>query len=124
MEEGYVRAESAEAIITLSVRTTRERVQRVETVIDTGSNRDLILPSAVIEDLSPPMADSAEVELADGSTVMLAGYRVWVIWHGRLRNVVALEAEIDTALAGMTLLAGSRLSVDVVPGGDVRVEEL
>lgn len=119
-----MRAESAEAIITLSVRTTRERVQRVETVIDTGSNRDLILPSAVIEDLSPPMADSAEVELADGSTVMLAGYRVWVIWHGRLRNVVALEAEIDTALAGMTLLAGSRLSVDVVPGGDVRVEEL
>lgn len=125
MQEGYVRAESGEAVLVLRVRTSRELEQQLEAVVDTGFNGALVLPRPVIESLSAPATNTyTVVELADGSEARLPEYRVWVIWYGRLRIVTALSAGTDTALAGMTLLAGSRLTIDALPEGSVTVEEL
>lgn len=124
MEHGHVRPDTGDAVLALTLRSAHERLQRIEAVIDTGADSALILPRPVIEQLSPPVGRSMRVELADGSIAWLPSYRVWVMWHGRRRAVTVLETTSDTPLAGMTLLAGSRLIVDVLPGGTVTVEEL
>lgn len=124
MEHGHVRPGTGDAVLTLTIRAAHERVQEIEAVIDTGADSALILPRSVIEHLSPPVERSMRVELADGSIAWLPSYRVWVVWHGRRRAVTVLETDNDTPLAGMTLLAGSRLTMEVLPGGTVTVEEL
>lgn len=125
MQQGHVRAESGEAVLALRVRTTRDLEQRIDAVVDTGFNGALLLPRTIIQSLSAPATNTyTQVELAEGSEASLPEYRLWVIWHGRMRAVTALAAETNTALAGMTLLAGSRLTIVVLPDGFVSVEEL
>jgi predicted aspartyl protease len=61
--------------------------------------------------------------LADGSIVRTRYYRATILWHGQPRPIMVLEANSDP-LAGMSLLYGSRLVVDVVDGGTVTVQPL
>ena len=63
------------------------------------------------------------VVLGNGSEAELALYEVAVEWHGRLTVVPALEIE-GGALIGMALLRGSRLAMDVVEDGPVRIEPI
>lgn len=46
-----------------------------------------------------------------------------VLWHGMVRPVAVIAAE-GQPLVGMALLRGSRLSVEVLPGGEVAVSEV
>lgn len=46
-----------------------------------------------------------------------------ILWHGR-ELVVAVLASDGDPLLGMALLSGSRLTVDALPGGGVRIDEL
>jgi hypothetical protein len=61
--------------------------------------------------------------LADGRPAVVNAFRATVYWHGEPRTVPALEVE-GSALVGMALLHGSRLTMDVLPNGPVRVEPL
>jgi len=45
-----------------------------------------------------------------------------VIWHERQKDVLISRAA-GTRLIGISLLEGSRLTMDVVDGGDVTIEE-
>lgn len=92
-------------------------------VIDTGFTDWLTLPPDVVEYLGLPVRGSVDVELADGSVERLPIHRVMVSWHGRTRLVRAY-ATPGGVLIGMALLGGSRLTVDAVPGGAVRIEKL
>jgi hypothetical protein len=53
----------------------------------------------------------------------LGVYDARVLWRGQERFVPVYEAE-GGPLVGMSLLRGSRLTVEVEPGGDVVIEDL
>lgn len=112
-----------EAIIRIEVAGPSEQSQRVEAVIDTGYNGHLTLPNRLIVALDLPFAGHRRGMLADGSDLLLDMYLATVIWHGEPREVLVSEAR-GAALVGMSLLRGSRLTVDVVEGGHVAIEEL
>jgi predicted aspartyl protease len=61
--------------------------------------------------------------LGDGTRVALNKYEAAVLWDGRERDILVLEAE-GGPLVGMSLLAGHCLVVDVVDGGLVNIEAL
>jgi len=61
--------------------------------------------------------------LADGSVIRLDVYLASVVWQGRRKDVLISQAA-GTPLVGMSLLDGNRLTMDVVNGGDVTIEEL
>ncbi len=112
-----------EAIIRIEVAGPSEWPRRVEAVIDTGYNGHLTLPSQLIAALDLPFAGHRRGMLADGSDLVLSVYLATVIWHGEPREVLVSEAR-GAALVGMSLLRGSRLTMDVVDGGHVAIEGL
>lgn len=55
--------------------------------------------------------------------MILNVYLAKVLWHGREREVLALEAD-GRPLVGMSLLYGNRVVLAVVDGGDVTIDPL
>jgi clan AA aspartic protease len=97
-------------------------VQKVETVIDTGFDGELILPPTLIVALVLASRGTFHAILADGKRVVLAYHEATVLWYGRLRTVEVLQSG-GVALVGMELLKGSRLTLEASPGGAVTIEE-
>jgi clan AA aspartic protease len=122
MITGKVTAE-LEGTIELEVNDSSDSLQQVEAVIDTGFNGYLTLPNHVIGLLNLPTAGNRIATLGDGSAVIFDAFLATVSWHGRDREVLVLGAE-GGAVVGMSLLQGSRLSMEVVEDGDVAIEEL
>lgn len=112
-----------EATIELNVSGPNRQLQRTEVVIDTGFNGYLTLPKNLIHDLKLPFVGNRRATLGDGNTVVLDVYLATVSWHGKAREVLALQAD-GGPLLGMSLLAGNRVTLDVVDDGDVVVDEL
>ena len=111
-----------EAVIELEVVSSVQR-EKIEAVIDTGFTGYLMLPRDLINHLNLPLIGRRDVILADGTNVPLNLYRVKVVWHGVERTVHVLQADAES-LVGMSLLRGSRLTLDVVPDGDVTITPL
>ena len=118
---GKIKADR-EAVIELEVVSLAQRV-KIEAVIDTGFTGFLMLPSDLINRLNLPLIGKRNVLLADGNSVPLNLYRVKVIWHSVERVVYVLQSDTES-LVGMSLLQGSRLTLDVVPDGDVTIAPL
>ncbi len=114
------RVRNLEAIVELEVAGPTGQRQAVGAVIDTGYNGHLTLPANVVSSLGLPFAGHRRGKLADGSITIL-DVHLAVIWHGRQRDVMVLQAA-GGALLGMALLAGSRLKVDVFEDGAVTVD--
>ncbi len=114
---------SLEATIDIEVSGPNPTPEQTEAVIDTGFNGYLTLPSQLVRLLNLPLAGSRFATLGDGSVVSLRAYHATVSWHGQNRKVLVLEGD-GASLVGMSLLRGSRFSMDVVVDGDVAVEEL
>lgn len=112
--------ELLEAVIPLTVIGREDLRAGVEAVIDTGFNGFLTLDTAVIQTLKLLAAGSRRATLADGSVVAVDVYLGNVDWHGEIREILIIEAA-GGALAGMLLLNGSRMVVDVVAHGDVSI---
>ena len=112
-----------EATIDIEVSGPSPPPQQTEAVIDTGFNGYLTLPSHLVSLLNLPLAGSRYATLGDGSVVSLDAYYATISWHGQNRKVLVLEGD-GAALVGMSLLRGSRFSMDVVADGDVAIEEL
>jgi hypothetical protein len=77
----------------------------------------------IIATLGLPFAAPAQARLADGSVVRMRFYQATVLWHGQPRPILVLEASGDP-LVGMSLLYGSRVTLDVMDGGPVTIEKL
>lgn len=116
------RIRNREAIIELEVAGSGQSPQQIETVIDTGYNGYLTLPSRFVTMLQLPFAGHRRGMLADGSVTRLDVYLASVVWHERLKDVLILQTA-GTPLIGMSLLEGSRLTMDVVDRGIVTLEE-
>jgi clan AA aspartic protease len=112
-----------EATLPLVVGNAEKQQQVVDTVIDTGFNGFLSLPSTVIATLNLPWSASDIVTLGDGSQTLFDIYTAMVIWDGQYREIDIAESETEPLL-GMALLYGYRLQVDNIEGGIVKIEEL
>ena len=121
MIRGTIR--NREAIIELEVSGPGQPAQQFEAVIDTGYNGYLTLPSHLVTALQLPFVGHRRGTLADGSVTRLDAYLATVVWHGQPKDVL-ISQTAGTPLIGMSLLEGSRLTMDVVDGGEVILEEL
>lgn len=98
-------------------------VREIDIVIDTGFTGDLTLPRQVITALGLIYHSQVSATLANGDRVTLSKFEAQVAWHGRGRDVLVLETD-GGALAGMSLLYGSRVVLDVLDGGVVSITAL
>ena len=97
--------------------------QSIEAIVDTGFNESLTLPTGVIERLGLPPDGPRDAFLANGDPVTLNGWRGTILWQGRRNSILILQADGEPLL-GMRLLYGHRVSVDVLEGGEVTIDEL
>lgn len=112
-----------EATLPLVVGNKNGQRQVVDTVIDTGFNGFLTLPSAVITALDLPWNASDIVTLGDGSETLFDLYAATIIWDGQYLEIDIAESETEP-LIGMALLYGYRLQIDAIKGGIVKIEAL
>jgi len=83
----------------------------------------VIQDTALIERLGLPYYGDSIFTLADGGEAHLPVYRVLVEWHGSPRPVSVVATEAG-ALVGMALIEGSRLTLDAIPDGPVRIQPI
>ncbi len=77
----------------------------------------------IIRNLGFLYLDDYSSTLADGGEIEMSGWEGRVIWHGRRRSVLVLEAEGDPLL-GMNLLWRNWITIDNYANGPVLIEEL
>ena len=121
MITGKIRNERL-AIIEVEVIGLNQRV-KIEPILDTGFTGYLTLPEFLIDYLRLPQIGTRRTIIAHGSAVILDLYLARVIWHGKERYIEVLQTD-KQPLVGMSMLRGSRLTLDVVPDGDVTITPL
>lgn len=114
--------ENREAVIELEV-IGPDWQDEIEVSIDTGFDGYLTLPLYLINRLGLRQAGYRQAILGDGKKVVFSLYRVRIIWHGQVREVPVLQAD-GGPLIGMALLNGSRVIMNVVKDGQVKIEKL
>lgn len=112
-----------EAVIELEVVGSGRKQATIEAVIDTGFNGYLVLSSNLADRLELQLAGNRRATLGDGHSVVLDAYLGTVIWHGRERPILVLQAE-GGPLIGMSLLFGSRVTLNIEDGGNVSIDPL
>ena len=117
MIEGFVNS-NYEPIISLPVHGPTGSEREIDVVIDTGYNGYLTLPPGLVAELGLPVVGDGEATLADGSEAVFDVHSVTVLWDGQSRYVEA-DATGGTPLAGMLLLDGHNLNIQVRDGGRV-----
>lgn len=120
MIAGAVNA-AREAVVPLTVASPAGRRQPIDAVVDTGFSGFLTLPAALVSELQLPFVTRGRATLANGSEDFFDIHNAVVIWDGQPRQVLTDVA--DTApLAGMALLDGHSLYVEVEEGGRVAIQ--
>ena len=119
MIEGTVNA-AHEAIVTLPLQGP-DRTREIDVVIDTGFTGFLTLPPALVAELELPRLSRGLAVLADDSRAFFDVHDVTVIWDGEPRAIEA-NAVGSMPMAGMSLLDGHDLHVEVKEGGRVVIE--
>lgn len=99
------------------------RREEVEAIVDTGFNGHLTLPSSVAMSLSLPVMGEGRSTMADGREVVEDVCAARVLMHGTPRPARVPISE-TAPLLGTALLSQSRLEIDLVPGGEVLIEEI
>ena len=120
MIEGFVNA-AYEAVVTLSLRGPAGQTRDIDVVIDTGFNGYLTVPPGLAAELGLPVVGDGEATLADGNEAAFDVHSVTVLWDGQSRYVEA-DAMGGTPLAGMMLLDGHDLNIQVRDGGRVVIQ--
>lgn len=92
-------------------------------IIDTGFDRFLTLPPALIVALDCPFISWAYITLADGSIEEIAVHAVIVEWDGQKRCVEVYVIDA-TPLVGMRMINGYELIIQAVDGGLVTLRNM
>jgi len=111
-----------EAILNLRVRGEK-RLLEISVVIDTGFNDYLTMRPGDIEALGLEARESVFYLLADGSEVEMRLFVAEVEWMGIWRQIFVAEND-GGPLAGMALLTGHHIGIDVIDGGRVEIRQL
>jgi clan AA aspartic protease len=112
-----------EGRIRLILRGRGGRDQEIEAVLDTGFTAALTLPRDVIATLNLRWQTIERFTLADGTEAVFDVYEAKIIWDGRVRSIVVLEADAKP-LIGMKLLKGHELKMQVCYRGRVAIKRL
>ena len=110
-----------QAVVPLQLNGPNKQTEIVQAVLDTGFDGFLAVPPDLAARLQLPFGMSRFYELGDGITVEFDIHRSTVFWDGQERDVEALVTS-GGVLLGMALLRNSQLFVDVIDGGEVRIE--
>lgn len=110
------------AIIEVEVIGLNQRT-KIKATLDTGFTDYLTLPEFLIDYLKLPRLGTRRTIIAHGGAVFLNLYLAKVIWHGKERDIEVLQTD-KQPLVGMSLLRGSRLTLDVVRDGDLTITPL
>lgn len=102
-------------LLRLTVLDTAGQPHDGETVFDTGFNGSLTLPPVLIVTLGLPWLCRQQGQLADGAILTFDVRVATVDWNGAKRQL-AVEATDAQPLAGMSLMLGSELRVQVAAG--------
>ena len=122
MSRGTVSADQR-ALVTIEVFDGVGHLHRLEVVLDTGFTGYLTLPERAIRRLGLKPVGQRTFELANGEIFDFDVYLGSVLWHGRATDALILQSD-GAPLLGMTMLWGSRVTVDTVSGGVVTIDEL
>ena len=122
MIKGKVRG-NQQALVTIDVIDGEGRPQPLEAILDTGFTGYLTLPTGSIQQLGLRSVGQRSFELANGELFEFEAYLAAVSWHGRISDALVLKSD-SAPLLGMTLLWGSRVTVDALTDGEVTIEEL
>ena len=95
----------------------------VDAIVDTGFTGSLVLPVPMVTALGLVRRAGGTAVLADGSACNFDTYGAEIEWNGATRGVV-VSAVGNEALAGMVLLSGHKLTVEIEDGGAVVVQPL
>jgi clan AA aspartic protease len=95
----------------------------VEVILDTGFTGYLTLPAETIRQLGLASVGRRTFELANGELFEFEAYLASVSWHENLTDALVLRSDSDPLL-GMTLLWGSRVTLDAIAQGEVSIEDL
>ena len=112
-----------EAVVSISVHAPKGQSETLSAVIDTGFSGFITLPPDLIARMELPYSATESMVLANGSESPFRIFKATVHWHGQRMAVPVHESDAD-ALVGMALLYGSRLIMDIVENGPVRVEPI
>ena len=101
------------ALLTVSLQSDETTASSpIEVWIDTGFTGDLVLPKSLIERLGFEQSLMVNAVLADGRKSRMLTFAAWIDWYGELREIEVIAGEDRTALLGLGLLLGHRLTVD------------
>ncbi len=95
----------------------------VEVTVDTAFTSWLTLPQSIIRELGLQYRGTRRVILADGSRPETHLYLAFISWRGNTLPRLVHQSD-SNPLLGMGLLAGSKLTVEAVAGGNVVIEEI
>jgi clan AA aspartic protease len=112
-----------EAIIEVDVGGLGSQRTQVDVIIDTGFSGFLTLPPVIITQLKLPWLGREEGILADGRIDLFDVYCASVTWDGQERPI-EVQAVNAQPLAGMALMQGHSLRMDVATGGTVTIAAL
>ena len=112
-----------QALVTIDIIDGEGSIQSIEAILDTGFTGYLTLPTDSIQRLGIRSVGQRTFELANGQLFEFEAFLAAVTWHGRLRDVLVLKTD-SAPLLGMTLLWGSRVTIDAFIDGEVKIEEL
>ena len=122
MITGYVNL-GLEPIVPIALLDRNGHRWRLEVVVDTGFDGDLMLPLATIRELGYANTGRKEIVQANGQAVMCEHYDATVVWDGERRTIEVLESATESLL-GTSLLNGYLLTMQMTAGGDVIIAEL
>jgi clan AA aspartic protease len=112
-----------EAFIEVMVSGPHGQATTVPVVVDTGFDGALILPPSFVKALQLLFRKRGSVVLGAGTETIADVHQAIVLWEGTMRRVEVSVFDSE-ALVGMRLLAGYRLTIQVIPGGEVLISSL
>jgi clan AA aspartic protease len=112
-----------EAVVRLPLWSPRGEEQLIDAVIDTGFSGFLTLPPGLVAALGLRFLRRGQAVLGDGGTVIFDTYEAFILWDDRSRRISVDAADTDPLL-GMSLLAGSEVSIQVIEGGETVIRPL
>lgn len=125
--EGEVRGDNSgnlEAVLMLRIQDFSRFEITGEFIIDTGFSGGISLTSDQIAQLNLASGPDIATVLADGTLASVATYTAVVIWDSGVHRIVHVIRQDAAPLAGMALLSGHNLSVDITEGGVARIVAL
>ena len=110
-------------LVTVEINNTDGQPHSVDVVMDTGFSGYLALPADTIQQLGLSSVGRRTLEVAKGELLEFEAYLAVVSWHDCLTDVLVLRTD-DVSLLGLSLLWGSRITLDVTTQGEASVEDL